>query len=178
MSMEKIKSKAFHREALNSESFRIVGLLCLLGALALYTIINGLASGEFRLLLAQNLVLALAIAYEAITLIVVKRALREEGDVPSFLWMPDVFIETQLPTIALFLLMRTPTIDPNGAMVTPALLLYFLFITLSTLRLSPALSFLTGLMSALGYLAAALHLHRQYPNPDADFSIFPPVHFI
>lgn len=177
--MKKIESKAFQRAALNAESFRIVGLLCLLGALVLYAVIDGLTSGEFRLLLVQTVILALAIAYEAVTLKMVKRAIRQEGDVPSVIWMPDVFIETQLPTIALFLLMRSSNIDPFGEMVTPAVvLLYFLFITVSTLRLSPSLSFLTGLMSALGYLGAALYIRQQHPDPDDNSSILPSVHFI
>jgi serine phosphatase RsbU (regulator of sigma subunit) len=175
MSVEKIESKAFQRAALNSESFRVLRLLCLLGALVLYAIVSGLAAGTFRLLLAQTLVLGLAIAYEAFMLAVVKRALRQERDVPSVMWIPDVFIETQLPTVALFLLMRAATTDPYHALVTPTVLLYFLFIILSTLRLSPALSFLTGLMSAAGYISATLYVHRQHPGPNA---IVPLAYFI
>jgi hypothetical protein len=60
-----IESKAFQRAALKSESYRILGLLCLLGAVMLFAILRGLATGEFRLLLAQGAVLALAVAYES-----------------------------------------------------------------------------------------------------------------
>jgi serine phosphatase RsbU (regulator of sigma subunit) len=176
--MDKIESKAFQRAALDSESFRVLRLLCLLGALVLYAIASGLAAGEFRLLLAQTMVLALAFVYEAFMLAVVKRALREERDVPPVMWMPDIFIETQLPTVALFLLMKSPSMDPYNVLVTPAVLLYFLFIILSTLRLSPALSFLTGLMSALGYLGAALYVHQQHPNTAASLYMSPLVYFV
>ena len=176
MSVKKIESKAFQRAVLTSESFRILGLLCLLGALLLYAIGKGLAAGRLQLLLIQTLVLALAMAYEAVMLVVVKRALRQEREVASVLWLPDVFIETQLPTAALFLLLQVPPLDPYGALVTPAVLLYFLFIILSTLRLSPILSFLTGLLSALGYLAAALYAYQQSPNPPVGPLLFPPLY--
>lgn len=178
MSVEKIESKAFQRAALNSESLRILGLLALLGALLLYATVSGLAAGQLRLLLAQTLVLALAIAYEAFMLTVVERALRQGREVASVMWLPAVVIETQLPTMALFLLTKTPTNSPYEVLVMPPVLLYFLFITLSTLRLSPALSLLTGLLSAAGYLATALYVHYQHGNPDAGPASFPPIYLI
>src|ERR1044072_3184069 len=104
MSVEKIESKAFQPAPLNSESYRIVGLLCLFSALMLYAITRGFAAGEFRLLLGQTLVLGLAIAYEVLLLSVVKKALRQERDVSPEMWVLNTLIETQLPTIALFLL--------------------------------------------------------------------------
>jgi serine phosphatase RsbU (regulator of sigma subunit) len=178
MNIEKIESKAFQRAVLKSESFRILALLCILGALVPYAVVNGLAAGKVRLLLAQTLVLTLAIAYESFRLMVVKRALLEERKVPAVMWMPDVFIETQLPTIALFLLMKVPTSYPYEALVTPAVLLYFFFIILSTLRLSPLLSCLTGLISALGYLAATFYVREQHAVGDTSPFFFPLVYFI
>src|SRR6185436_18386544 len=49
---------------------------------------------------------------------------------------------------------------------------------LSTLRLSPGDSLLTGLMSALGYIAACFHGYQRHPIPDTGPSIFPTIYFI
>lgn len=178
MNVEKIESKAFQRAALNSESYRIVGLICLLGAVMLYAVARGLAGGEFQLLLAQALVLSLAIAYEALLLSFVKTALRLQRDVPPEMWVLNAFIESQLPTIGILLLVESQFLAPHRALVAPAVFLYLLFIILSTLRLSPSLSFLTGLMSALGYLAATLYAGGRYPDQDAGSSVFPIIHFL
>ncbi|HWW74201.1 MAG TPA: hypothetical protein VNZ44_02325, partial [Pyrinomonadaceae bacterium] len=110
--MGEIESWAFQRAALESESRRIRGLLCLLGALALYTVARGLAAGEVRLLLAQALLLALALAYEGFMLAVVGRALRGVRDVPPSVWALNVFAETQIPTAALFLLIDGGLMSP------------------------------------------------------------------
>src|SRR5215211_2215674 len=120
MGVRQIESWAFQRAALESESRRILGLLCLLGALALYTVARGLAAGEFRLLLAQTLLLALALAYEGFMLAVVKRALRTGRDVPQAVWVLNVFAETQLPTAALFLLIAGRLMSPHQVLVAPA----------------------------------------------------------
>jgi serine phosphatase RsbU (regulator of sigma subunit) len=170
MGVEKIKSTAFQREALNSQSSRILGLLCLLGALTLYVIARGFAGQEMHLLQAQILVLALVMAYQVLILSVVKSALRRKHEIASGLWLLNACIETQLPTLAIFLLMEGQVLEVSQALIAPAVLLYFLFIILSTLQLSPSLSFLTGLMSALGYLAVTCYARRSYSVTDVDQS--------
>src|SRR5205809_5786103 len=97
-----IKSEAFRNASLESESYRIIGLIVLLGGLVLYTIGRGFTLGLWRVLAAQTLLLLLAIAYEGYILSVVKRALREKSDVPPATWLLNVFVETQIPTLALF----------------------------------------------------------------------------
>ncbi len=59
MSDANLESKAFYRATLKSESYRTGGLLGLLGILLAYTIVRALAFGEFRLLLALTVVLAM-----------------------------------------------------------------------------------------------------------------------
>jgi serine phosphatase RsbU (regulator of sigma subunit) len=173
MSLKTIKSRAFQRAALNSEWYRIVGLLCLLGGLLLFAIVRGLTTGEFRLLMAQSLVLALAMAFESALLVAVKRALHEERDVPRLLLALNVLIETQLPTIALLLLIESRFMALDQVLVAPVLLLYFLFIILSTLRLSPSLSFLTGTLSAIGYLAVIFYARSGFTSTDNQLALLP-----
>lgn len=179
MSTGQIESWAFQHAALESESRRILGLLCLLGALALYTVARGLAAGEFRLLLAQTLLLALALAYEGFMLAVVRGALRSVREVRSAVWVLNVFVETQIPTAALFLLLDSRLMSPHQALVAPAVLAYYLLIILSTLRLSPVLSLWTGVTAALGYLAVAGYTETRLSSPGEESEAFAPaVYFI
>jgi hypothetical protein len=81
--MEKrIESNAFRRAALNSESNRLLWLLYILGKVSLIVIARDLAAGQVRLLCAQLLLLALVVAYETFALVIVKKALRKQEDVP------------------------------------------------------------------------------------------------
>ncbi len=173
MSVKQIESRAFQRAALTSESYRIVGLLCVLGALMLYTLVRGLAAGQWRLLIAQAVLLALAIVYEVFMLFVVKGAIGSGRDVPQAMWLLNVFIETQIPTVALFLLINSELMSATHVLVAPAMLVYFFFIILSTLRLSPALSLLTGLLAASGYTAVAFYTVTRYPVSAENPAIFP-----
>src|SRR5256885_5998547 len=102
MSVGNLESKAFYRAILDSEWYRIAGLLGLLAVLLVYTIARALAFGEFWLLLAQFVVLAIAIAHEAMMLRAIRRALRRDRDILPVAWMLNVFVESQLPTVALF----------------------------------------------------------------------------
>jgi serine phosphatase RsbU (regulator of sigma subunit) len=166
MSEQDIKSEAFQLAALKSEWYRIVGLLCLLGTLIVYAVARALAAGDLRLLVAQALVLAFAVAYEILMLAIVRRALKRRTGVSERIWLLNVLVETQLPTIALFLLIESKFMGPYQALVAPTILLYFLIIILSTLRLSPRLSVLTGVMSAVGYLTVVFYVRTNFSSPD------------
>jgi len=177
VSEETIEIKAFQRATLSSESQRIIGLLGLLGALIIGVIVRNLATGQFQLLYWQIMALVLVVVSEIFTLVMIKSALRTEQDVPQVIWLFNVLIESGLPTLALFLLIESQYLNSYQALFAPAVLLYFLFIILSTLRLRPSLSILTGLLSALGYLAVTAYVMRRSPRPDADTSAFPLVYF-
>lgn len=167
MSAEWTDSCAFQRAALKSESYRILGLLALLGALFVFAVVRGLATRQFRLLPAESLLLGLIISYKALKLSVVKRALRRDHTVPHATWaVVGILIETQIPTITLFIWIAGGLENPYRALVAPAMLIYFFFIILSTLRLSPGLSLLTGLFSALGYLTVTFYVLAGYPAAD------------
>lgn len=173
MSDANLESKAFHHATLKSELYRTAGLLGLLGILLAYTIARALVFGEFRLLLAQTVVLTIAIAHEAIMVRAIRRALKHDKDVSPAAWMLDVFVESQLPTVALFLLLASSQLTPSQVLVAPAVMIYFLFIILSTLRLSPSLIVLTGLLSALGYLMVASYAAAKFENAAAGLAAFP-----
>lgn len=172
MSEDALKSEAFQRAALTSESYRTTGLLCLLITLTIFVVARGVASGDFPLVVVQFVFLALVIAHEFVMLRAVKSALREWRDVPSEKWVLNLLIESQIPTVALFLLLGSSWLSPNQVMVAPVVLVYFLLIILSTLRLSPPLSMLTGLLSALGYLFITFYSAIRFPNATEQFPLW------
>jgi serine phosphatase RsbU (regulator of sigma subunit) len=175
MKPQSIQSDAFRRAALKSESYRLIGLLCVLCALIIFAIARDLVTGEFRLLVSQTLFFSFALAGEALVLAIVKRAVRLGRDVHPAVWVLNVLMESSLPTLGLFLLIESQYLGPYHSLVAPVVLVYLLFIILSTLRLSPVLSLLTGVFSSLGYLAVTLYTFAQYPNPDAGAIVFPSV---
>src|SRR5262245_32745568 len=108
MSDDALKSEAFQRAVLTSESYRSTGLLILLGALTIFVVVRGLATSDFRIVVLQFAFLALIIGQEVIMLRAIKRALRGEAEVASKTWLLNVFLESQIPTVALFLLLGGP----------------------------------------------------------------------
>ena len=168
-----IQSEAFTRATLKSESSRIVGILFVLFALLLFVVARGLATRQFLLLTVQSVVLALFIAHEAVMLRAVRLALDENDDVDPERWILNVFVESQIPTIGLFLLLASNWQTPYQVMFAPVVLVYFLLIILSTLRLSPTLSFLTGLLSAIGYLLAFFYTEFRYQGSTATLLALP-----
>jgi serine phosphatase RsbU (regulator of sigma subunit) len=173
MSYDNIHSHAFYRATLNSEWYRIAGLLGVLGALLLYAVTRAVWVGGYKLLWAQTFVLVLVNAHEIVVLRAVKRALDTDRDVPPATWAINVLVESQLPTLALFLLLVSHWMNPYQVLVAPAMLVYFLFIILSTLRLSPSLAVLTGLMSALGYLLAVFYIEARFQTSRTQLGGFP-----
>jgi serine phosphatase RsbU (regulator of sigma subunit) len=172
MSNDHLESDAFYRATLNSEWYRIIGLLGVLGVLVLYTFVRGAMVGGFRLLWIQTGLLVLVIAHEVRVLYAVSKALRTNKDVSQLTWAVNVVVESQLPTLALALLLVSQWMTPYQVLVAPAVLIYFLIIILSTLRLSVGLSILTGLMSALGYLCLTFYIEGNF-EPRTELGAFP-----
>lgn len=171
--------RAFQRASLKSESHRVVALLCILGAFLVFVILRGLATHNYLLLFVQAVVGALAIAHEAVMLRAIKSALRDDEDLVPELWVFNILIESQLPTVALFVLLLNGWMTPYQVLVAPAIVIYFLFITLSTLRLRPSLTFITGLLSAAGYLLVTFYVELNFSDSTAAFDRFPfPVYIV
>jgi len=177
--MDALQSRAFQRASLKSESFRVVTLLCILGGLLLFTIARGFVTHNYLLLSVQIAVLILAIAHEAVMLRAIRASLRDDEDLVPELWVFNILIESQLPTVALFVLLLNGWMTPYQVLVAPAIVIYFLFITLSTLRLRPSLTFITGLLSAAGYLLVTFYVELNFGDSTAASERFPfPVYIV
>ena len=174
-----LQSKAFERASLKSESYRVIALLFVLAVVTLFVFVRGIATKNYSLLVAQAFVLVFVIAHEVVMLRAIKAALRDEEELLPELWVFNIFIESQLPTMALLVLLFTQWMTPHQVLVAPAIVLYFLFITLSTLRLRPGLTLMTGVLSALGYLLVTFYIQLQFGTSDAAAGAFPfPVYVV
>ena len=177
--MSALPSRAFERASLKSEKYRVIALLCVLGALTLWVVIRGLVAQNYLLLIGQAIVLVFVISHESVMLHHIKSALRDDETVVPELWVFNVFIESQLPTLALFILLLAQWMTPYQVLVAPAIVIYFLFITLSTLRLRPSLTLITGILSALGYLFATFYVELKFGDSTPAAERFPfPVYVV
>ena len=168
-----LNSRAFERAALKSESYRVFALLFVLGVIVVFAGVRGIATQNYVLLIGQIIILAFVIAHESVMLHAIKTALREDETVVPELWVFNIFIESQLPTLALFVLLLAQWMTPYQVLVAPAIAIYFLFITLSILRLRPGLALFTGLLSALGYLFVSLYVHLRFSESTTERFPFP-----
>ena len=102
---------------------------------------------------------------------------RRRGVTPaSWVWYLSATVELTAPTLAIWM-MATRLESPAFALATPVVLVYFGFIALSTLRLSPRFSLFSGGVAAIEYGSLSVLLLRRYPlGPDVD-PLFASLHF-
>ena len=163
-----IESPAFRTAALQSERLRIVALIFVLLILLLWMLFRNLLWGSLEQRQLVPLMLGIVgglFVYEAVMCAAITRGIRLDREPPKWMWTQSVFVETLLPTIGLLILADSGVMTPYQALVAPVVLVYFLFIILSTLRLSPHLCMVTGVCSAGGYAFALIYTFRRYPQP-------------
>ena len=176
MSLPEIRSEAFKQAALRSERIRIIGLLGGSVAMLVVVLLRALffgSSEEIQYLPGIVVILVFLMAYESLVWVRVHRLIQSEQDLPSWASLLNLFIETLVPTTALILMTQSTFLGPYRALVSPAVPVYFFFIILSTLRLNPTLSWLTGLFATVGYLLVMGYTYWQYPEPAGSVSVFP-----
>jgi hypothetical protein len=155
------KSSAFQLARLKSERLRIMILLAVLGLVFLVRTLRTILyenSGNIQLWMIMTVCLALVAAYEWLMLRAVDRAMRAGRALPTASWIASIVLETSLPSLAIAFL-PTDAIEPAyKPLANPAILVFFIFIILSTLHLNAAASQLSGFVAAASYLAAALYV--------------------
>ena len=170
--MRKIDSKivlpSFRGAELRSECVRVTALLSVFASL-LATLV--LSRGIMSLMQEHRgaawpfaVLLATMTAYEVVWLRFVKRAIGSDREISTATWTGSIFIESLLPTTAVFLQLYTTFPGPDRALTSPVVLAYFIYIVLSTLHLSPQLSRLTGVFAATGYAAVSLYAFLLVPE--------------
>ena len=173
MSPPQIESAAFHQAQLQSERLRIFGVLSFAAVLAVVTVVR-----VFVLRTAEdtpwvwNLVLACTVSvYELWMLRRVGLALRAEQSLPSRYWIISTILETSIPAFAIAFLASERIEPAYRPLATPALLVFFIFIILSTLRLNLWICWLSGAVAVLTYIVAALYLGWRPPVSDTPSAV-------
>jgi serine phosphatase RsbU (regulator of sigma subunit)/protein-S-isoprenylcysteine O-methyltransferase Ste14 len=169
-----IQSEAFDVASLGSERYRAIGLLCICAGFILIDIISAIADPAnwhgFAVYTAYWFGLAV---YEGILLAITLHAQECKQRVRPWVWNVSTAFECLLPTLALLGLTADKThLGPYRALVSSTICVYFLFIILSTLRLSPLLCVISGLSSAAGY--AALFVFTLHVAPNDKYRHFMP----
>jgi serine phosphatase RsbU (regulator of sigma subunit) len=162
-----IDSHSFHLAELRSERARVGALLIVLGSLLTLVLLRGvisLAGGHPGQAWPFALLLAAVLAYELPWLRFIKRVIHAGGELSRTTWGLNIFVESLVPTAALYLQVHTSFIGPERALTSPVVLVYLLFIILSTLHLSPTLSRWAGVFSAAGYSAVSIYVFSVFPE--------------
>jgi serine phosphatase RsbU (regulator of sigma subunit) len=168
MKEEQIKSAAFQNAELQSERLRTFGVLCFVAIFIIVTAVRVFvirtATGTTPWLWSFVLA-AIVIAYESWTLRRVDRALKANGSLPVQFWVLSTILETSIPAFAIAFLTSAQVEVVYRPLASPAVLVFFIFIILSTLRLNPWISALSGTVAAATYICAALYLGWRPPVP-------------
>jgi serine phosphatase RsbU (regulator of sigma subunit) len=155
------KSVAFQQALLKSERLRILIVLGAIGAAFIVRTIRTIilhSRDDLHLWLLTFLLVALFFGYEYLILRAVNHAIRIGGGLANAAWISNIIVESCLPALAVAFL-SSASIDPAyRPLANPAVLVFFLFIILSTLRLNPMACRASGLVAAVSYLVAAMYL--------------------
>src|ERR1700757_1323335 len=147
-------SLAFRHALLKSEKKRIVGVIvfvCCFAVLAAVRIfVLGSAMSRWGLVVA-----ALMIVFEVGLYRAVNGSLHSGKDISNFVWYLSSVLECLFPAVGVAFLASTRLLPDYRPLATPWVLAFFPFILLSVLRLTPRLCWACGIISLLGYLAAA-----------------------
>jgi len=98
------------------------------------------------------------VIYEFLMLRAVNGAIQRARLLPDWMWLSNILLETLLPALAVAFLPSASIDLVYRPLANPAGLAFFVFISLSTLRLNPAFCGLCGVTAAGSYLAAAAYL--------------------
>ena len=161
-------SEALKQARLQSDRIRIIAMLtvfCLLFASTLLRAMIFAGEAERKALPLLIIYFGIMIGFESAMLRRVTRALHLKTDLSRAGLLLTVFVETLFPTAGIVLLIATGITNPYAALFAPIVLTYFLFIILSTLRLSPLLARLTGIFCAAEYTLVASYVFIRYPVP-------------
>lgn len=157
----------------------VLGLI-LFGGLGSYTfarqiMLTVFASADSYLYLLISVVLFAA--YEGLYFILIRRFIQQGKSIPRPLYFGNIVVESFLPTAGLLIL---SILEERAAFLdSPVVLIYFLFIILSALRLDFKLSVFSGLIAAIQYTFLSIYLLEfVHPMSNHPISLPPFTYYI
>lgn len=170
-----INSEAFQLAELQSERLRIFGVLSFLGLLFIVAVLRLFVFRTASLTDAHiwgDLLFILFVAVcESWMLRIVNSAKRAQSPLRIQFWVLSTVLEASLPAWGMALLPNRAAGTGYGALATPLLLVFGIFIILSTLRLKAWISILAGSVATISYIDAALYLGWRPPAIGAPASM-------
>jgi serine phosphatase RsbU (regulator of sigma subunit) len=153
---EKIASRAFEEALLRTERLRVLGSIFIVSVFAITGAVRIYLFGSHmtRIGLVGAGVL---IGYELLVLRALQRSSAGGPKIPDWFWTINVVIEMSVPALGVAFLVSERISPDYRPIATSWTLLFFPFLVLSTLRLSPMVSAVAAVTGALEYLLAAAH---------------------
>ncbi len=169
-----IQSDAFQQAVLQSDRYRIIGLLSVCGAFMILDIAMALADRDHvRRYLIYFSWWGIIVVYETILLLITNAARRIGRPIRPCIWGLNTALECLFPSLALLgLIGDRAYLGPFRALVSSTVAVYFLFIILSTLRLSPLLCIIAGAVCSAGYMT--VYFLMRWIAWDNDYRHFMP----
>jgi adenylate cyclase len=152
------------REILCSERLRaaiLVGLFMaalvfwIIIAVAFPDVLDHIIGGRLDLIIVFVFISSLAL-FELVVFLLIQRAIRTEKSIPIFTRYLNAFIEATIPSA--MLIIYAQSMEPSIPLLSPWVLVYFVIIMLSALRLDFWLCYFTGAVVAVEYTVFALIL--------------------
>ena len=169
-------SPGFVLALLRSERLRVrIVIAAMLAAFAVRTVRTAILFNRenLNLWVVTSAFIAVILICEVLVLRAVDRAIGQERDLPQAVWIANIVAETCLPSLGLAFLSGAVPDLAYKPLANPAVLIYFIFIILSTLRLDPATCRISGGVAAVTYLLAAAYLGWR-PNFGSTASVLSP----
>src|SRR5260370_12761872 len=177
MTDPRTESIAFRQALLKSEYLRIrIVLGTIIAAFLIRTSRWIMLGGGIENFVSWLMTLALVSffgVYELVMLRAVNRAIQKVRHIANWMWLSNIVLESFLPAFAVAFLSSASMVPAYRPLANPAALAFFVFISLSTLRLNPAFCRLSGAAAAACYLAAAVYLGWR-PTMKGDISLLSP----
>jgi K+-sensing histidine kinase KdpD len=170
------KSAAFQQALLKSERLRILIVIWALGAAFLVRTLRTVVlhnQENLKLWMLTVAFLVLILGYEFLMLRAVNRSMQGGRRISNAVWIINIILESCLPAFVLMFESSEAIEAAYRPLANPVVLVFFVFIILSTLRLNPVACRLSGAVSAASYLAAALYLGWR-PTLDGGASLLAP----
>ncbi|HEX7844407.1 MAG TPA: adenylate/guanylate cyclase domain-containing protein [Chitinophagaceae bacterium] len=160
------------KELLFSERKRVIILIIIFSAAIVLRLLNQFVfkANEGSIVISSFSAIwlfpVLIILFETFSLLYITRRIRKKQErIPFRLQCVNAFMEISLPTMVIW---HVASLYPAyNILQTPAVLLYFIFIILSTLRLNFWLSFVCGLIASLSYASFSIFLYHKFDTNDA-----------
>jgi serine phosphatase RsbU (regulator of sigma subunit) len=155
------QSPAFQQALLGSERLRIrIVIAAIVAAFAIRSLrtVIMFSRPNLDLWVKTSVFIAIFAIYELLMLRAVNRSIQDGRDLPNAVWIANIAIESCIPALALAFLSGGEIEPAYKPLANPAVLLYFFFIILATLRLDPTVCRISGIVSSVSYLLASAYL--------------------